>query len=135
MEEEQAIDICLNDSYLDAIVALSDAVAANDHITVLTLGELPDVTRKQVLASQPGSARYYGLRVAMDCFSSMIEVLKLQSNQQRALLSSLESGQPLSVLKLQQNEFEKLRKEHAVNSFSFSFSSHSHCVDFCCDVI
>ena len=45
----------------------------------------------------------------------MLEVLKLQSNQQRALLSSLETGQPLSVLKLQQNEFQKLRKEHAVS--------------------
>jgi hypothetical protein len=68
MTEEDAVEICFNDSYLDAIVALSDAVTANDHITVLTLGDLPDVTRKQVLASQPGSARYYGLRVAMDCF-------------------------------------------------------------------
>jgi hypothetical protein len=68
MNEEDALDICLNESYLDAIVALSDAVTANDYITVLTLGDLPDVTRKQVLLSQPGSARYYGLRVAMDCF-------------------------------------------------------------------
>jgi hypothetical protein len=116
MEEEEALEICLNDSYLDAIVTLSDAVKANDHITVLTLGDLPDVTRKQVLASQPGSAKYYGLRVAMDCYSSMLEVLKMQSSQQRALLTSLENGQPLSVLKLQQLEFEKLRREHAVRT-------------------
>jgi hypothetical protein len=44
----------------------------------------------------------------------MLEVLKMQANQQRALLSSLENGQPLSILKMQQLEFEKLRKEHAV---------------------
>jgi hypothetical protein len=44
----------------------------------------------------------------------MLEVLKMQANQQRALLSSLENGQPLSVLKMQQMEFEKLRKEHTV---------------------
>lgn len=48
MNEEDALEICLNDSYLDAIVALSDAVTANDFITVLTLGDLPDVTRRQV---------------------------------------------------------------------------------------
>jgi hypothetical protein len=51
MNEEDALDICLSDSYLDAIVALSDAVTANDYITVLTLGDLPDVTRKQVTLS------------------------------------------------------------------------------------
>jgi hypothetical protein len=44
----------------------------------------------------------------------MLEVLKMQANQQRALLSSLENGQPLSVLKMQQLEFEKLRNEHTV---------------------
>jgi hypothetical protein len=97
MNEEDALDICLSDSYLDAIVALSDAVTANDYITVLTLGDLPDVTRKQVtlllylssrrlmlchqvLLSQPGSARYYGLRVAMDCFRFLSPFLLLFSD-------------------------------------------------------
>lgn len=48
----------------------------------------------------------------------MLEVLKMQANQQRALLSSLENGQPLSILKMQQLEFEKLRKEHAVSHYT-----------------
>jgi len=113
MREVEATEICNNDQFLDTIVSLSDAVAANDTIAILTLGELPDVTRKQVLSASPGSAKYYGLRVAMDCFRSMIEVLKMASHQQRQLLTSLENGQPLSVLKLQQQEFEKLRREHA----------------------
>lgn len=112
--EEESNEMCTDERFLDTIVALSDAVATNEHIAVLTLGELPDATRRQVLTSAPGSPRYYGLRVAMDCFRSMLEVLRMASSQQRQLLSQLESGQPVSVLKLQQDEFQKLRKEHMV---------------------
>ncbi|CAE7801307.1 Nlrp12, partial [Symbiodinium microadriaticum] len=112
MGEAEATEMCNSEAFLDTIVALSDAVAANEHIAVLTLGELPDTTRRQTLTAAPGTARYYGLRVAMDCFRSMLEVLRMAAHQQRQFLTSLENGQPVSVLKLQQDEFQKLRREH-----------------------
>ena len=67
--------------------------------------------RKDVLSAEPGSTSYYSLRIAMDCFRSMIEVLKLSSASQQKLLASVSPGGNSSVLMLQQQEFEKLRKE------------------------
>jgi hypothetical protein len=114
MWEQDALQLLADERALDIIVRLSDAVAGNGNIALMSLGELPDVTRKAVLRATAGSPDYYRLRIMMDCFRSMIEVLKMASSQERELISSLESGQP-SVIQLQQREFEKLRREHSVS--------------------
>jgi hypothetical protein len=123
MTENHALTLLREESLLDKIVTLSDAVSGSRNIAVLTLGELPDAIRKAALRATAGSPQYYQLRIMMDCFRSMLEVLKMASTQQRELLASLEVGQPASVIQLQQKEFEKLRQEHSV-----SFTLH---IDLC----
>lgn len=65
MGEAEATEMCNAEAFLDTIVALSDAVAANEHIAVLTLGELPDATRRQV--SPPSLPRQRGRHKEVMC--------------------------------------------------------------------
>jgi hypothetical protein len=83
MGEEEALVMCTNDAFLDTVVALSDAIAANSNIAVLTLGELPDITRKQVpflaLSASSSSSSSSLLEIGAILSTRKCKVLRLAS--------------------------------------------------------
>jgi len=120
MSDEDAQHICSSPMFVDTIVSLADAVTrASRPVTSLQLGNLVDMTKKEVAGMLPGSTAFYALGVALDSFKSIKESLRVGS---RRVVYHQRSNSPgnvsmssrsVTALQLQQEDFEHLRKEHS----------------------
>ena len=89
--EKFALETAQETGFSETLQRLADAVSTNTQIQSLLLGELPEIVRRALSASQIGSAPHQKIRDALDALRSMQNILKLTVTFQASIANDLAS--------------------------------------------